>query len=36
MRGQLGEKTDTNRMNKLGRKMTLNQRLGMKNRGYNS
>jgi len=27
MRGQLGEKTDTNRMNKLGRKMTLNQRL---------
>jgi len=31
----LGEKMDGNKMNKLGRKMTLNQRLGMKNKGYN-
>ncbi len=31
----LGEKTDTNKMNRLGRKMTMNMRLGMKNKGYN-
>ena len=35
MPGALGEKTDSNKNNKLGRKMTLNQRLGMKNRGFN-
>jgi len=31
----LGMKTDTNRMNRLGRKITMTQRLGMKNKGYN-
>ncbi len=31
----LGEKMDTNRMNRLGRKMTMNNRLGMKNKMYN-
>ena len=34
MRG-LGDKMDMNRMNRLGRKITMNQRLGMKNKGYN-
>ena len=34
MRG-LGGKMDMNRMNRLGRKLTLNQRLGMKNKGFN-
>jgi hypothetical protein len=31
----LAAKEDTNRMNRLGRKITMNQRLGMKNKGYN-
>ncbi len=35
MRG-LGEKMDANRMNRLGRKLTMNNRLGMKNKIYNS